>query len=434
MKLHTIWILVTVLGCLTISIGLYNYIPAIAHGDSDVFEAVSSSDWRSWDFWMNDKPPTTALVFQWQKNDGNDITLFFQSIAMFSWCFLAYMAAQTLQTKVLKVASWVLILGMGISEPIFFWNRTKLSESLAVSGFILLIALLLYVLRYKLLERKLSSVGTSTLYVSLTIIFFFWSLTRDSNAYTLIVIAALLAVAVFFERTIIQQKLYPVALISILLLISIFHTITSDGGVRWQFPLVNVIGQRILPDDQKTNFFAQRDMPMNENVTRFKNKWAPSYNWTGFGTWLPEHGKSTYTLWLISHPILTLVEPWQDWKAIFDPDFDDYMRGYTRGLFSQWQRIITAIAWPSISILIAYGLGTVFVLLHVVSIENVNKYIIASIAILVLVIPTITVCWHGDSAEVSRHCLGAAVTARIGIWLALLFCIDASITPLYNKR
>src|SRR5258706_2355896 len=125
-----------------------------------------------------------------------------------------------------------------------------------------------------------------------------------------------------------------------------------DSGRRWQYPLMNVIGQRMLVDESRTAFFAANGMPTDAKVMRFRGDFAHSHgnaifrdaDMAYFRDWLDARGKATYVYFLLSHPGDSLREPLQAYRTILRPPLGYY--GERAGLvFPPWLLLLTGVLY-----------------------------------------------------------------------------------------
>jgi hypothetical protein len=158
-------------------------------------------------------------------------------------------------------------------------------------------------------------------------------------------------------------------------------------------------------------------------------KWAHSDDFAlynaeslrGFQSWAAARGKSTYLEYLLADPLRTAWEPLQNADVLLFPTLRGYtpqgMRGCrwmgcirkAPGLWAGWRcwvRSVGGAAWARWRRLNGRGLW-------------------AALALLLLSYPHLALVWHGDAMEVGRHALAAGVQLRLGLWLALLFGLQA---------
>lgn len=420
---------------------LFLYSPIVAHGDSDDFENMTSHAWSSPQLWGGKKPPTTAVFFKMFNKHGPNqslaVTSFYFILSTTGWITLVVTAHQALTHPWLKIAAPAILLLFASSNEIFIWHRQKLSESPALSLFVLLVALILVIIvhHHRLRTQPIHTIAP--LAAALALLLFLWTFSRDTNIYVLLP-AGLLAAAIILRRW--RRVHRPGLWFSLALLViplAVGQSISADYQQRWRYPLVNVIGQRILPDQDKRAFFIAHGMPDTAAVRQFRGRWAASSDWSEFGTWLPTHGKDTYFKLLLAKLPFTLSAPLQDWDMWLNPNVRDYQRSHSgpASLFAL-HRILSRLGWPTgyapLVLLTAAAAATGLVLFRHIPI---SAHLTFSLALLGVATPGILGCWHGDAAEIARHCLGAAAHLRLATWLVLIFSADALVRQMpYQNR
>ncbi|HEV3225470.1 MAG TPA: hypothetical protein VGZ52_01500, partial [Acidimicrobiales bacterium] len=214
------------------------------------------------------------------------------------WWYAARSLAAELTDARTRAAAIVNVYGIGLTINIASWDLTILSDSLAVSLTVLLMALW---------WRELHHPGRWTA-VALVVASILWVFTRHSNVLVnhLIVIAA--AASIVSARPRWRRAAVVAALVA-----------TSCWG---QYALtrnhydsrVNInalIIERIEPTPSYLRWWIDHGLPRVPQRYAEVEPTSRLYE-PGYVAWLDRHGESTYALSLITHPAYTLASPWTD--------------------------------------------------------------------------------------------------------------------------
>jgi hypothetical protein len=335
---------------------------------------------------------------------GPEAIVFFQVLlASASWACLAVLVVRALQAVWLKYCAFVSVAATGLAWDIAHWNDYLISESISLSLFALVVACCLWLLE-EWHPAKLAI---------LLLVAFLWANVRETNAYALLMLAAVTAVVPIVRRRQGRYALLAIAFVCI----ALTAIMSSIAGDRWLFPYLNVIGKRVLPDADKTAYFARAGMPVTPVLMRMSGKWAPDEDAAfyrdprleSFRHWTTTEGKQTYVAYLVSHPLQTLAEPFADARYIlaFSPP-------------DQASALLLLIAAPC-GLLLA-------VLRRPRGQPLFRRAWLVPAVLLLLVYPHAAVIWHGDVMSIDRHLLQASIQLRLGLCLVLIFSIDAIVT------
>jgi len=263
-------------------------------------------------------PPTVPLIYKLLGESPYLIAYFQSALSILSWSLLAVCVAREMRAWWLRIVSFAAILTISLSSDVIIWDWNILSESLSLSLLALFFANWLWLVR----EWKWYKA------IPIAIIGFFWMFARDSDAWLILMIAILLALVGVTWRA---QRRYLI-LAAIFVMFFIAYNVSLNESQRWVQATCNVISLRILPDSDRTAFFAEHGMPITPALMARSgipqgvcaDNRAPEYNYTWketlaisdpelqeFRDWLVKHGKSTYMQFLLSRPLWTATEPFQ---------------------------------------------------------------------------------------------------------------------------
>ena len=174
--------------------------------------------------------------------------------------------------------------------------------------------------------------------------------------------------------------------------------------------MLNVIGQRVLPDTENLAYFETHGMPVNQALVEMSGKWGHSdehafVNSDGlrmFQAWLHEFGKLTFYQFLLENPVSSLLDPIKNISQMLDLS--------NRGL-----NIIATVLWmPSLLVSGFFAIKKPQ--------EQVNWF---CVIFLLLVYPNFFIAWNGDAMEISRHALGARIHLELAVLITLFISLQS---------
>lgn len=338
-------------------------------------------------------------------------------ISLLAWGFLAWRVRAMLSPRWLGLVGMSVILAFSANPTVSYWDRSMLSESLSIS--ILAAMLGLGIWLFEKWHRGRA--------IALALLGFLWGLTRDSNAYALLLLALFLFAVVLFRKA---PRGY-LAVAAVFVATFSLSSWDANAGDRWRFPLLNVFSQRILRDPEIVEYFANRGMPVTPALMKRAGSYANDgdhayYNdpeLAGFRTWLDGHGKSTYISYLATHPIWALSAPGPDFRIVFStPDIDIYRPW---GMAKPLGGALAEFVSPNGSMFVALTAASLVSFMCAILVRRRRGGKIDFTLPLMLLFFGIAygyVTWHGDDMEVERHAVQAAILLRLGLWLLMLGC------------
>ena len=301
---------------------------------------------------------------------------------------------------------------------------------------------------------------------------------RDSNPWTILMIAALLTLVGFTWRA---QRRYLI-LAAIFVMFFIAYSVSLNEGERWVRATMNVVGQKVLPDPDMRAYFAEHGMPITPALMERSGKtyWDDNSAFKNdpelqeFRDWLYEDGQSTYIQFLLSRPLWTATEPFQYQNreqlsnifpeafapagfshilrsseqnitsaqeinsvpvaqivypkklVFFTVPFDSWIYGITAGRLLGWGILALTLVITLLIALRKLWVGRVRTILTVAgtALKQRNATWVIPIALIVLAYPHVIVVFHGDPNGLNRHAVQAVVQWVVGFWMLLLFAID----------
>ena len=410
--------------------------------DTQSYAAVAEQSLQTSEFWAGERSFTLPLIYRLLGVNRVTLTLeplkraisgFQLLLAVASWTALAVITASALKNRWLGPFTFGAILGLGLSLDVSLWDRILLTESVATSLFVLMLALCLFgLLRVGNLRWRRSG-GRYVYLLGLGAIIILYSFARDTNAFFLAFCAVLMLAGLLLKSVRRRVALRPYVLVaSLLLALFVVQNYTSNQGKRWEFPFFNVLHMRIGPDPAAREFFAARGMPADEATIDLLTKprrgffaaLETSQEAQHLVQWVERAGKVTYYRYLLSRPAASLMAPIDRARNLISPlsteyRADDYSIPIWLGLFSQVffpLPLAIVLPWLGVLIVAAIILGRI---------EGLGPEWAIPALLLITVYPMMFIVWHGDAIEVERHAFQISLQVRLAGWMMTAFLADA---------
>lgn len=324
--------------------------------------------------------------------------------------------ARAISVRWLKPIAFVTVLLFSLSTNIVIWDRDLLTESISIS----LLALFISCWFWLLMQWRWMKT------VVLIFIALVLSFIRDANAYSLMMVAGLLVTLVLLKYA---DKRF-LLLATAFTVIFAANQVSLNHGKRWVFPFFDVMGQRILTSQQRTEYFSAHGMPVSEALMQRAGKWAysddeaffKSEELIEFRAWVDAKGKSTYTTFLLAHPGYLVVFPLREWKEIFSGDLP-YASPPFRPPLPTWLNAMIYPLKPFVFLPVAFAFMG-----FILKIRTMQKEWMVPFAMLFIAIPSAMLTWHADAQEIARHSISAAIQFRLAVWLIFLFLFDVLVS------
>ena len=355
----------------------------------------------NFDFFCFSKPAGVALVYKMLAQDLDAIVRFQRLFSLISWLAFAWACVLALPDTTIRPVFFSGILLYSLTGDITAWDAVIMSESISLSLMLLFLAAAIYFF-------------TRPAWRGLLPVCLFgaaWALVKESNALLLFLTAILfLAAGVLLFRR--RRLLWAGAFLCL-----VFMTVQgfSNLGERWKFPMLNVIGHRVLVDPQALDFFEAHGMPVDEALMQMQYAWGNSQGSAflnspelrPFQTWFHAHARGTYMQYLLRHPLESLREPLMHLDQVFPRPVEGKAASILPGI------------WIG---LVAVGVLTTFILAWS---GRGGPLAWPVFFWLLLVIPHMWIVWNGDVMEMARHAFQLRVHVALATGLALLVGLRA---------
>jgi hypothetical protein len=152
-----------------------------------------------------------------------------------------------------------------------------------------------------------------------------------------------------------------------------------------------------------------------------------SHEFAHLNTWINNHGATTYTLWIIEHPWLVVLEPFRRPERSFN-NAGGNINGYAAG--NRVTSGLTPVLWPPWVWLLGVA-AVVVVVLDERDLE-VSRVVQAVVGLGLLGILAMFAAWNGDGQETTRHTLEGLAEVHLGVLIMLLY-VTLTRVPTGNK-
>ena len=409
--------------------------PTLVWQDSRVYEAIGSLPVWSGEFWFNQRPPLTPLLWRLTGSPAGFVigqTL----IASASWGFLTLTIGRNVARGWRRVMACFIVLAFATTLPITQWNRSLLSETLAISALAVLFGIAIRLASAPSVRRVAALIGCCMWIV----------LARDSGI-TLSLMLAAGAIFLFMRSHKRNRMMLPgvmmlsgVAVVGLVLVASFSIAGVLDSG-RSIPNIEDVLYVRIFPYPARVAWFAAHGMPEAKRIDQLARSQrasatsaAPvvvpdltSPKFLSLDHWLAQRSSGTYSLWLATHPLYVLSEPLIRPERAYNFANGDLL------FYAASNRVTSGlgpILWPPWPWIILFGVGAIRATYVRDLWKDKTLQMVALLA--VLGVPVMAVAWHSDGQEVTRHTLEGLVQLRLGVLLSLIISSSRASTRVGN--
>jgi hypothetical protein len=380
------------------------------YGDTPSYRVASHASILSKEFLAGYRSLTVPLFWKLVPGSDNTLTIVQLLFSIACWLLLAWAVAQLFSRLPAKIAAYVVVLGFSLLGPIDQWDRDLLSESINFSLFALVVALAIRVVA-RPRPWSLAAVLAAT---------FFWVFARDSNAYALPAVAAVLAVALL--RVPRQRRLLTAGLCGCVLIFVLSYA-SAQIGHRADNPVAYLVGVR-LPQDKPSAL-----------------AWMKARGYTK-----PEASNTTplYRNYLLHHPGGALIDVFRNepsyspfpaspnrLDSLYAPRVSLYEKSQPR-----WRipHAVQRVLDPAKPLWVLVALVAALVLAVIALRRGFRDPVwLVPFALVLAAYPQIVVIWNVDAYEDDRHALGPALEVRLAVALAILFAA-VHLVPLWLRE
>jgi hypothetical protein len=275
-----------------------------------------------------------------------------------------------------------------------------------------------------------------------------WALTRDTHQVMVLAAAAIAAGWLLLGGRRREAAAATIGLVAIFAVSSLSAT-RESAYPRWERPLVNVIGSRVLDDPDRLDWFRDRGMPVPAALAPHAGKHLGAEVLDGddplyrdprvqpFLDWVHDSGRPEMLRYLVSHPGYALEPLVTKRGPLLDPEPDGY-DDIANGPVGGYRVDGTARALPGFVDAVVYARPPEALLAWALLLAAAAAWLLARgrgsrlwivpAAGVALQAPHALAVWHGDSAEVARHAVVLGAATRLCLLVLTLMLVDAAVS------
>lgn len=384
--------------------------------DTSAFQSVAIQPVLSEAFWAGMRPPAIPLVHKLLGSQPVVIAWAQVLLGLVAWSALALAVFATIAHRWMRHLALAAILLIGTSSVVAQWDKVILAESLTLSFMALCFAggLLAIDRGHWLAFAGMAVSGT------------FWGLSRASEVIPIAVFVVIALVLVVTKNARPRWLLIPILGGAVIAA----NQFGNVRGLRWEFPMLNVLMQRVLPEADRVAYYQEAGMPVTPDLMRFAGKWASHENsairkepaLAPFRAWFRERAGSTYLRLCASRPGFCFGGPWSERESLVSPWLLIYRPA---GFTPIWPSALDDRMWHGSLRVLAWGVVAACSLAVICLIMRRSAPVmILPLGCLVAVPLSALAIWHADAMEIPRHSAGVAVQLRLAVVLLVLYSLD----------
>lgn len=375
---------------------VHQFIDAVPVFNHEGFVERSKNALFGLSFFTSPRPFTVDLLYKLWGSQPEQIVVGQQFLLMLSWIILSMAIGSLTHVTALRLISAVAFPCFMFWWNILGWTFVMRSEAVSFSLFALWLAALLFFMQKPQRPLLILLIGTT----------FFFSFTRDNLPYALLFCTGLLLLLLKKYHRLFYKQYAPLLkalLLSVILIFSL-QTLSAHLGKRHEFCLVNVLMQRIFVNDDYTQWFVDKGMPVDSTILQWRGKWASSDDFSlykdrqyaPFLQWVSVKGQFAYGLFLLTHPHYTLQPLLRDLAPMFSYNLDLYTHKPPPLAFIRFMYMLL----PFSSLLTA--LCTAFLAILVFARTARTEALVLAVLIATVFFNALFI-YHADAMEVPRH-------------------------------
>jgi hypothetical protein len=407
--------------------GLMDYL------DTRDYQAVARRPLASAAFWLGARPPGYPLLLKLFQGAPAWLLRLQLLLHVAGFLLLAWSLARLCRRPWLRVGCFAVVLATSLTSGLFYWTSSLSTESTSLS--LLALALGLVVLGWppgaEARYPRARALGIALALVP-------WAATRDANAGWLPVAALATAATAWWGGAGAGARRASLVLVAGALLLAAASSVSIDRGGRWRYPLVNALGQRILPNAERRARFERGGMPDNPRTRCFVGRWAPDCHadFTGFEPWLTRQARHDYALDLVTHPYPLLIEPLLHWRALLCGQRRDEPASPPLGYYfyfatpPAWQKALSVVLLAEPWFLVAELVLAAALLVALRRRRRpLDRGLAPPLVLGATAYPLLLLVWHGDAMEIQRHALVLMMVSRVALWGTIALAADRIFNP-----
>ena len=400
-------------------------------GDTNDYFHNASLPVFSREFWMDARPPVTALFWKLVNSDPEkifDLQLYF---SILSWGILAVTVASAVKSSLLKPFAFAVVLAFTLNRDIYMWDPFLGSESIGLS----LTALFLASSIWLLMEWNLKKAAL-VIFAALLIVF-----TRDTYAYLLLMIASVSFIVFWFSK----HRWHVAGLSFAFVLIFLLSSKLADEGLRPFRAILMNTALRVYPSEEYTEYFSHHGMPIDERLVQIARNPEPGKKFTvniaftfdedqeDFRQWALGPGRAEYIKFLWFYKASTFQNVFTETPGqSFYPDVYYYTATGYRPIIKDAR--IAELLYPTRFGLVFFFAANLFAAFIAALAWRDRKALwLAPLLMILFAYPQSILVWAADANDISRHSIAFNVLLRLGVWLLIFFIGDSLLADFSSK-
>lgn len=399
--------------------------------DTVDFRSTADAGWASLDLWAGERPPGTPVLLGLVGGDATAYTVTQAAIAVACWAALAASVLAAVRGRVAGPLAALAVVALSLTTPVTMWDRSALSESLALSLLALVVAAGL----------RMALGATRRRAGLLAVALVLWVAVRDTHAVVVLAGGAALAVVVAARWLVDRRRRTDGAgavdrpspalgaWAGVALAAAGVGAVAgwaSSHGERHVFPLGNVYEVRVLPYPDRVEWFADHGMPQAE---MFSGPGArpPHVQPNGVPVvyvpeddpglapwlaWLERDGRAAFARYVATHPGYLALEPLRSPERAFNNALGD--RGFYAPQDMRRVPLVDRVLAPPTALVLALAAG---VLGWLIGRGRWSPAMATGLVVVALAVPHGLAAWHSDGMETARHLVVPALQLHLGVLL-----------------
>ncbi|CAN5511003.1 hypothetical protein BH10ACT1_BH10ACT1_28170 [soil metagenome] len=389
---------------------------AYVYFDSAEYDTLDfSGRWR--------RPWATPYLYSLVPGDPNRIVVAQALIGALCWVVLALAAAAWFRAPGVRLTTAVTLVALGCTTSITNWDAAKLSESLALSLTVLVVAAWL-----NLVRRPTIVTASLLLVATLPWLFVRQSLLPTAWMVALVAVAA----AICAWRRDGAGPVFGGVAVGLVLLAGLASFSYGRNQEVVRENLTVIVANRIAPDPTRLEWFVDHGMPTPRSgqYDYVSLKASPS-----FVRWVADEGRGTYVRYLVTHPWYALTEPLDDMVGV-RRSYGDEPEAHTTMLSPADAYGASRPVEPELLEQLLFepgGTGTVTTAIGATAAWTVVRrrlwapgWTVATVLVAVS-FASLLAGWHGATPELGRLAIVGAVGLHVGLVVQLAFLAEAEL-------
>ena len=380
-------------------------------------------------FWFTERPVGVPLLMWLSAFNTRAFILIQTTLFAVSVAFLCQTILRTLKVRPLAWLACASIAAVAIAPKFGVWNLEVLSESLGMS--LSIIALTCWL--------RASQLFTAIRIWTATLATVAWMLVRDSHGIPVMILAIGLAV-IAWRASDKQIRLTLLKCLGVMLLAFSYISVSQAVSNRNQYPLMNNVGLRILPDQEMTNNFVDRGMPTNETLLgrSGRNTWddgevfLQSADLAEFRNWVNGSGQTDQLVSLALDAPFWIDVMQRELPVSLAYDFHDYDR------FQTLQRLPSRTfgfeSPRTTSDLLLWLITAIAAILALFYFPKTRKLAVFSTIGFIAALIEMYASIAGDAVEVQRHLIGPFLRIFVIVILTTVFALETIYLGFSNRK